>query len=413
LKIWQTEIDSKPYIIRQLIRITRFILMTIMKFFRDNCLIRSSGLAYSTLLAMVPLTALVYAFGGFGDIESHLESWLITTLVPTQHEIILNALREFTENSQSLGTVGILFFLFTTLFLFNNVENHFNQIWGAAPRKNIFFQFSMYTSVLVIGSLVGGVAVSRGLSLLDFFRDFQIEQLKLSRQIVDALYDYATITGIITFMVMLLPATRVRFKDALKGALCGSLIWQISSHLFELWAATSIKNSIIYGSLSLIPILLLWLYLAWMIILISLEITSVSQNSLSVNRKNQEDNTPGQELYMGFEVMLQITDSFNKGHKAPGNLQLMNKLNLSQADIRIITEKLIKADLICIIGNDRIKKAYIPSRNPQLIMASEVASAIVGDYPVIPESRKKTSAANLTEVFISDAFQNLKLTPMG
>ena len=116
-----------------------FIKRLFKEFQRDQCMIRASGLAFASLFALVPLSTLLFflfsAIGSFSDFVKNIQDFLIEQLVPTSQEEIMFYIRRFIDNTRALGVAGLLFFLVTSVFLLNAIQNNFNAVWGSRSQK--------------------------------------------------------------------------------------------------------------------------------------------------------------------------------------------------------------------------------------------------------------------------------------
>ena len=232
----------------------KIVLRTFDKFYFDNCLIRASGLAFNSLLALVPLSAVIFAFGGLNSVSSSLQDFLVEVLLPSSLNQIVDALNMFTENSTRLGTYGIVLFLLTILFLMNNIENNLNSIWLCNRKRNFFQQITIYTTVLVFGSLLIGGNFSISGSILANITTYA-ESINEPFILLIGYRISSIIFITLTFMllIIMIPSVKVALGSAFTGALTGAILWELAKWGFKAWANYSVRNSVIYGSLFLIP----------------------------------------------------------------------------------------------------------------------------------------------------------------
>src|SRR6056297_535993 len=235
----------------------------------DNCILRAGSLAFSTLLALVPLTAFVFSlltgFGAFETVRTQLQDFLFRFLIPTQSESALVYIERFIENSRALGVVGLLIFAITSIFLLNGISTNINAIWASASRVGFIRKFMMYLAVIVIGSLLVGASFTLSINLQNFasgYPDFSAV-MKVLLQAAPTLFTFI----VIWLMVFAVPSAKVSFRSSVLGAATGTLLWEIARFLFIDGTNYVMRISIIYGSLAAIPIFLVWLALNWLIIL--------------------------------------------------------------------------------------------------------------------------------------------------
>lgn len=364
----------------------------------------------------MPLAALVFslftAFGPFDNLIHSLQNFLVQALVPTQQEIILEALAGFTQNAKALGALGLLFFLITAIFLFNTIENNFSQIWGCPPAKGILSRFTTYTSVLVVGSILVAASFSLTRAFLGFFGIEEITELGgIVRSLLTIL---PTLFMALTFflMIVILPSARVNLSSALTGALTGAVLWESAKFLFGTWANSSVRNSIIYGSLALIPIFLLWLYIGWLIILLSLVITRVHQyrryhwlGSLSAELTSRES------LFWGLEIFLIISQAHSGGKRPPSLNDLAVETSLPPDQLRGLIKRLEEGPLIYPVETAGSRNmGYLPARDTHEMKAREVAEILQGGPPQISEGLLSTQASELCRRIIEEGTRSVDIS---
>jgi len=345
------------------------------KFYFDNCLIRASGLAFNSLLALVPLSAIIFAFGGLNNVNSSLQNFLVGVFLPSSLNQIIDALNMFTENSTKLGTYGIVLFLITILFLMNNIENNLNSIWQCKRKRNFFQQFTIYTTVLVFGSLLIGGNFSISGSLLAIIPDY-VDALK-DPFLVQLGYRLSSVIFItLTFMliIIMIPSVKVAFRSAFTGALTGAVLWEISKWGFKTWASYSVRNSVIYGALFLIPLLLIWLYVAWLIIMITMETAYVFNHRFEPHIRYNDSGSLSDSFTIMTDLYLSIAEAYYSDEKSASLSFLIKRIGVAEDEVRKYAGQLIKENLI-IKSEDGL---FIPSSPPDSLKLSSLYSMICG-----------------------------------
>lgn len=247
--------------------------------------LRAMSLVYTTLLSIVPLIAVSFsalkAFGVHEDIEPHLYGFL-EPLGPKGAEItdqIMNLVSNV--NSNVLGGVGFIFFIYTAIAMVQKIENSFNYVWYVSKPRNFTTRLVEYSTVLIVGAIALGLSVKA-------LAELTKEQLVVSIQESEALAPVFTITdwltpyiitiGIFTFLYKFMPNTTVRLRSALVGGAAGGILWATTSALFAAFLATSSGRQAIYASFAIAITTLFWLYLNWLILLIGSQIAFYHQN---------------------------------------------------------------------------------------------------------------------------------------
>jgi membrane protein len=368
-------------------RFGRYLRRLTLEFQRDQCLIRAASLAFATLLALVPLSALLFslfsALGTFSEVLENLQSFLFQQLVPTSQEEIMAYFQRFVENTRALGVVGLLFFLITAVFLLNTIQSTFDAVWGSRARKNSLRRLATYVSVLIVGSFLFSI----GLNLVGMFRSL------LERQAVEEIgKTIAVLTGVLPsififlallLMIQLIPSGRVRFLSALIGAAVGAVLWEAARRIFFFWITYVIRLSIVYGSLAVIPIFLIWLYVAWTVVLFSLEVAFVHQHrQLGWLGKRLEQISPAERFLFGLEIYFQIAGRFYRGESPPSINQIAHRFSASLSDISFFVDLFREKELLLLAGkeNDQL----VPSRSLDKIRLQELFRSLFGNPKEAP-----------------------------
>ena len=246
----------------KLVRFKRFMVSVGRKAADDRLMARSSSLAFSTVLSLVPLTMVIYSFGGFDQLGDRVISAVVKILLPDGQDEMLQAFSKFTNSARRLGTWGSLLFLATAVLLFNSMERHLNDIFEARPHKGPVVRLGLYISSLVLISLLFGAGFGPVTGLSNVWNEISSSV----RRIAGGLLSILGVAAGLMLLFGLLSAAKIKLKSSLLGSVIGAMMFQGAKIGFTLWTTYSVRQSIIYGSLVFIPLLLIWVYLAWIII---------------------------------------------------------------------------------------------------------------------------------------------------
>lgn len=347
------------------------------KFYKDSCLVRASGLAYSTLLALVPLTTIVYAFGGFDRLGKTIETVLLETILPTHHEAFSEAINSFTANSLATGTFGMIFFLVTSIFLINTIVRNFDYIWSINSKSNFFRRYATYTAILVSGSLLLGVGTSITEIIDSYISSIGGGEVEEYRRTFSFIVPYLTNLLIFFIVLIAIPSAKVQIKPALIGAVISSILFEGVKTLFKLWAVNSVRTSLIYGSLSIIPIFLVGLYLFWIIVLIGTEITFFLQHEKDPISGNPEEFNMEEKLLVGLEIFRLIASSYITSGGGICYKEIEAGINYSPMVIKYFISIFMKSNLI--LGVEGKKSRFIPAMSLDNIYLKDIVKSIYGD----------------------------------
>ncbi|MDE5642661.1 MAG: YihY/virulence factor BrkB family protein, partial [Muribaculaceae bacterium] len=231
----------------------------------------------------VPALALLFAIGrGFG-FQKLLQDELYSYF-PAQHEVIHQALgfvdSYLSQASEGLFVgVGLVFLLWTLISLLGNVEGVFNMIWGVKQGRSIWRKITDYTSMLLILPVL--MICSGGLSVLISTTLDSIFHFSFMTPVISLILDGAS--WVLTFLFftaayMLIPNAKVKFKNAFIAGVFAGIGFRVLQWIFVSGQMYVAKYNAIYGSFSFLPLMLIWMQLAWMVTMAGMVICYSSQN---------------------------------------------------------------------------------------------------------------------------------------
>lgn len=253
-----------------------FLRLLIKRVDSDGLTMLAGHLAYVSLLSLVPLVTVVFAlfaaFPMFSDISVQLKSFIFSNFMPAAGNVIQSYLEQFVANSNKMTAVGTCGLIVTALLLISSVDSVLNTIWRSKNQRPIVFSFAVYWMVLTLGPLLVGasMAISSYLLSLNWLAQTGVNSL-----VDQVLRIFPLILSWISFWLLycIVPTVRVPPKDALIGALVAGLLFELGKKGFALYVTMFPSYQLIYGVLAVIPILFLWVYWSWCIVLLGAEIT--------------------------------------------------------------------------------------------------------------------------------------------
>jgi membrane protein len=374
------DVSTLPLFQRAAIRFVQFSIGVWEQFRRDTIVIRASGLAYSSLLATVPLIAVIFsvlaAFGALDDLQVKVQEFLLSNFLPTQHDEITGMLDQFTSNTAKLGFLGFVFLSVAAILLLDSIENNFNDIYHVTSRRRIIAKITAYTAVLVFGTLFIGASLSISARIQAMLMGGGMVDLSwVTRQLS---WLFPLVLAFLAFLLLyqVVPYTRVRFKSALLGAAIAAVFFEVAKHLFADWVGQSVRYSTIYGSLAVVPIFLIWLYVTWIVVLLGLEIAFTHQHFLTLLRSRAVRGGPeGDRAGMGLRLFTLVAQRFDAGGDPPTLDQLSRRLLVPMEVAEKRIRRLVEVGLIrrVILGSDG--EGIVPARPPDQVLVCEVIEA--------------------------------------
>jgi membrane protein len=285
--IWKLRLENLSRVRALLVNQLRILILSLKGFEEDKLNVRASALTYYSLLSIVPVVAIVFGIAkGFG-FDKIIEDTLYKNY--PGYEIIVAKIVEYAnsllENTQGgiVAGVGIIVLLYTLIKVFGNFEAAFNDIWNIHKDRSIVRKFSDYTAILivtVVGLLIytglSGLISSRLIGLLDSSA-LKEAQGPVSWLLFNIL-PFLLIWGLLTFIYIVLPNTKVSFKSAFYAAVVAGTLYRIVQWIYIAFQIGVTKYNAIYGSFAAVPLLLIWIQMSWLIILVGAEISFAIQN---------------------------------------------------------------------------------------------------------------------------------------
>ncbi|MGC9561708.1 YihY family inner membrane protein [Brachymonas sp. M4Q-1] len=264
------------------------------RFREDHLALTASSLTLTTLTAMVPFFAVMLsvftAFPVFARLQLALEQWMVQNLIPDAiASQVSNSITTFAGHARELGTAGTFFFILTAFFLMSNIDTQFNAIWRVRKRRPLAQSVLVYWAVITIGPVVLGASIATTSYILSLSQGWVTGVPEIPSGSVKALIDlveFALMSIGFGSLYYFVPNTRVRTAHACAGGVFTAAGLALAQRLLGLYLARVPSYSVIYGTFATLPILLLWMYMAWLIVLLGAVIAAYLPSLLRGPRRH-------------------------------------------------------------------------------------------------------------------------------
>ena len=230
-----------------------FLLLFIENFKTERIHVTAGYLSYVTLMSLVPLMvvmlSMMTAFPIFSEIRQLIENFVYINFVPASGDVVQEHIAGFVSNASKMSAVAISALFVLAMMLISAIDKCLNKLWRVNEKRRVITSFSMYWMVLTLGPVLVG------------------SSLVISSYIISlvSIGDY-DLLGVTLYMVV--PNKVIPVKFALAGAALAAVLFEIAKKAFAIYVTQIPSYQAIYGALSSIPILFLWVYLSWLVVLI-------------------------------------------------------------------------------------------------------------------------------------------------
>ncbi len=284
--------------------------------FREDRLGLSAGsLTFTTLIALVPLVtvmlAVFTAFPMFGSFQGALEKYFLQSLVPDSiARPVLRALTQFAAKARGIGAVGLLLLVVTALSMMFTIDRTLNGIWRVRRPRPLAQRILVYWAALTLGPLAIGVSLSATSWALSANKGL-VAALPGGVNLVFDLLQFALLAAAMAGLFRFVPNTHVRASHAWAGALFVALAFEVAKAGLA-WYLESVPTfSAVYGAFATAPILLLWIYLAWVMVLLGAVIAAYAP-SLGTRTVSRRD-APGGRFALALEMLGRLQQARTSG----------------------------------------------------------------------------------------------------
>ena len=257
------------------------------RFKEDRIIFHSGYLSYVTLLSMVPLFAVIFSvfslFPAFQEWRGEVEVFVFNNFVPTLGEAIRGHFVKFVENASKMTPVGIAVLVVVALLLISSIDHTLNHIWRVRKNRRLAISFSIYMVVLTLGPVLIGISLVTSSYLLSL-SGFGENDMQAVRKIFLSSLPYLASFLSFLLLYLLVPNTRVHFRSALSGALIAAILFEFSKYAFALYFTHFPVYQAIYGVLAIIPLLFIWVFVSWVVILVGAQVAASLDGFLDEER---------------------------------------------------------------------------------------------------------------------------------
>lgn len=381
--IWSFELYQKGPLRRAIANTVKVVVIAVRTFLDDKVMTKAAALTYSTLFAIVPILALIFAIARGLGFENIVTSLLNNGIINDNES--LNTVMQFIDgymkyvSSGAFVGIGLLFLLFSVYSLADGIESNLNAIWHVKKSRGMGRKITDYFSLILLIPI--GIICLSGLSVLASSILSRMQGFQLLGGFVKFLVfamPYLLAGLIFTGFYIFMPNTKVKFKYAvIPGFLAGCLFQVLQQLYFDGQLALSSYNQI-YGGFAALPLFLLWLNISWSIVLFGCQLAYVSQNNDHFNYFKEPDKISRKhEDFYSLMVMACICKRFNRHLQPLNRKELADELHIPLRYVLSSLDTLTDSGLLeTVLQSDVREPAYVPATDTKQLTVIKVLSAI-------------------------------------
>ncbi|MCA9000951.1 MAG: YihY/virulence factor BrkB family protein [Planctomycetes bacterium] len=397
--VWSVELGGLPTFRRAYYRLSRIVYLAVRGFHGNHCMFRASGLAFITVLSLVPLLAVAFSVAkGLGAYE-RLRTEVIDPLLDRTFEASAGAdaiadggsvraaidqVLEFVQgtNVGNLGTLGLLALIYTVIKLLGTIEQTLNLIWGVRRPRSWVRKFADYLSMVVIVPILLVSATAFATSMRSQRVNEWIDKVSMGSAWEQVL-GLGTIVALwlgFAFVYLFMPNTRVRVKSALLGGIVGGTLWWLIQMGHVGVQVNVAKYNALYSGLAAIPLFLVWVYLSWVTVLVGAELAYAHQNEPAYRQlaRAREFDHPLKQV-VATRAMARIAAAFLRGDMLLRPQELSETLSVPEHTLNEVFDCMVQAHLLAYAEDDFEEEgAVLPARDLDHIRIQDVYDALNG-----------------------------------
>jgi len=359
------------------------------------------------------------------------------TVAPGDNSIVAakkraaNVIYQFIQNTSSggLGAFGVVLLLWTTIATLTRVEEAFNDIWGVARGRDWLARIPNYFTATVLVPVFCLLAL--GLASGPRFektRDL-LNVLPFLEPLISQLLPIVIICLTFALFYKLVPNTKVNFVAALIGGALAAVVWYLFNIASIHLASRVVHASKIYGSLALVPLLMVGLWTVWVIVLFGAQVAYAYQNrELYLQERLAENvNQRGRE-FVALRLMTCIGQHFHRGLPPATVQQMSGELGVPTKLVQQVLQTLLAARLVVEVSGP--EPAYTPARPLDVINCHHILLAmratqgqdlvtrdepvraeVLGEFARIQAAEQEAAAGVTMLALVNRAQARLELAP--
>ena len=362
------------------LRVARYPAALIRDWLRGEITVRAMSLAYTTLLSIVPLLvfsfAILKSLGARGDLKFILSQFFAP--MGGAADQLTESVLQFVRNMRGdlLGSIGLLFLVYTVVTTIQKVETSFNFLWRVERPRSFLRRFTEYLAVMILGPIL--LAVALGLLASAEKSPFAlwvggIKPLAWTLSAAGKILPYVIVTIIFTFMYVFIPNTKVQIRAALIGGITSGIVWALVGKVFTAFIIYASSLVAIYTGFAIVLTTLIWVYLSWLILLIGAQLAFYLQFPQYLRHGQESFDLTGRDReQVALSIMYLVGRDFSAGKASWSAHALAAELDIPSIALAPVLRCLEQNGLLLATEHEQ----FVPGRDIAAIHLAEIFEVV-------------------------------------
>jgi membrane protein len=374
------------------------------RFREDRLGLTASSLTFTTTIALVPFftvaLAVFTAFPMFDQLQGALQTWLVQSLIPDAiAQQVLGYLTQFAGQASRVGAVGLAVLFLTALALVLTIDRTLNSIWRVKRARPLAQRVLIYWAVMTLGPLLLGASLSISSYLISASRGLVVGVPGAVQVLLDVV-EFFLLAGGLAALYRYVPNTPVRSGHALAGGLFAATGIEVARKLLALYIDVVPTYSAVYGTFATLPILLVWIYVAWVVVLFGAVIAAYLPSLVAGTRRRGGGH--GWQFQLALEVLRELRRARASARRGLSTPQLCEALELDPLQLEPVLETLVALDWI-----GRVNEVEDEQDTRYILLADAQSTALepLMRHLLLPHSEataKLWKSGQLSAVYLKD-----------
>lgn len=377
---------EKPRLSDRVVGFWRLLVAVVVGFRGDALALRAGNLTFITITSLVPLVAVIFsllhAFNA-KRIDPLVLKFFEDILSPGGRAQSEQTIRTFLNaaNSRAAGSLSFVVVLVSAGLMLRHLDASLNDIWRVRTKRPILVSLGLYLGVLIVGPLLFAISLLGTQSAKDVIGWMQFP---FAAQVF-LLGSVLTAVTLLTLLYKIAPHAPVPWKSALTGGAIGGVAWEVARHIYGGIAGVFFSANKVYGSLGIAPLFLMWIYVAWYIVLSGARLAYAVEHMDFHDEFQDLLEHPRSTELIASRIAEEVARAAIVGVSAPSTRNLSTLLRLPEQRVREIVGLLVARGLLSVSVRGGLK----PGRDLAELTLADISAAVGGTARVSNRERAR------------------------